>query len=89
MMPTMNLNITGVWRVQNLPLFRTYYAKKQAIQGKSIPALPSTQVLKQFGGLNTIFLDTAVNEFYMWHYAPNAMDVTNNGAPLKRAINTN
>ena len=83
--PTLSLKLTGTWRVQNRVLFRKYWTKKQAIREKNIPALPSTQVLSQSGGINTMLLDAATNEFYMWCYAPNADDVIHKGGPIERA----
>lgn len=71
-----------VGRIQNIQLFNMYNAKKQAISTKNIPSLQSTMMLMQNGAIDTFFSDNITNEFYMWHYAPNAVEITN-GAPLR------
>lgn len=71
-------------RIQNFNIYNEYFSKKQVIAVKNIPALPSTQVLAK-GGVNSIFIDKATNEFYLWHCAANINDIMG-GKPLKKSI---
>lgn len=74
--PTACLKTQSIHRVQNIPYFKTYYAKKQAISAKNIPSLQSTQMLGKFGGVDTFLINTVTNEVYMWLLTTDAMEVT-------------
>lgn len=74
--PTAFLKSKSVCRVQNIPYFKMYYAKKLAISAKGVPSLQSTQMLDKIGGIDTFLIDTVTNEFYMWLCTSDAIWVT-------------
>ena len=82
-MPTVQLDLTKIWSVQNKDLFKEYLAKKQAIREKSFCGLQSTDVLKKYGEIKTKLIDDTTNEYYMWCYAPNADKIVNHGKALE------
>ena len=79
--------IVSIERIQNLNQYVMYNAKKQAISQKvfgkyNAPYNLTSEDLKEFG------IDENLNEFYMWHYAPN-IDEIKKGTPLKKPIDVN
>lgn len=73
------INFGGITRIQNLKQFLMYDAKRRAIRGRKV--IPYEEH-KEYA------IDKSINEFYMWHYAPNIEDIAG-GEPLKKPIDIN
>lgn len=74
-------------RIQNLNQYVMYNAKRQAIAKKKFETYKIPYNLTS-GDLEAFTIDGKLNEFYMWHYAPN-VDKIKNGTPLKKPIDAN